>query len=222
MKHTRFLFAFITSLLLASSIQSRASEVIPDPLFTFYRLDFTAFPVGLSTPFSETVGDLQVNYLGLDGTFTLVDASSISSIPTPTPVLLGDPGVHQLDISFSKPMFGIAFDYVTLGMGPISIQFFDGGTLVDTQVNDPGDYPEGSFSRLPVCICPNFFDRVLISDESDPSFAVRQVFVLHNTPDSGSSLSFLAVGLCAIGALRLCGKINLRAKGMPTDLRSRE
>jgi hypothetical protein len=33
-------------------------------------------------------------------------------------------------------MFGIAIDYVTLGMGPISIQFFDGGTPLGTEIND--------------------------------------------------------------------------------------
>jgi hypothetical protein len=175
------------------------------PNFSEYVIDFSAFPLGTTTPFSETVGSLTIFYSAPNdpGAFRTVEAS-----PSPFPWLQGKEGSSALGLTLSRPAFGVGVEYLTLGPGPIRMDLMSGGlagSIVRTQSASGG---QGFISFLPVCICPNDFDAILLSDLTDPSFAVQKMYIVQSGIDvpEPSALALLAVGLVMLVAIdRLAG-----------------
>ncbi|MDD5036410.1 MAG: PEP-CTERM sorting domain-containing protein [Methylococcaceae bacterium] len=182
-----------------------------EPAWDQYVFDFRAFPLGMETGFSETIGDLTITYTAPDYPFVFktVDSRSIPSRPSPFPLLLGEASPSVLGISFSHPVFGIGIEYVPLGPGSIQMDLMSGGiggSVVGPRSESgaipPGlIYPEGFINRLPLCVCDNYFDAVLLSDMTDPTFAVRKIVVVKKVPEPPTPAMFGA-GLAVLAALR--------------------
>jgi hypothetical protein len=187
-----------------------ASEVFHNVGWTEFILDFTSFPLGTATTFTETVDGFAVTYVANDPfAFKTVDSEDIPVSPSTFPWLLGEAGSSSLGIIFSHAVFGVAIEFATLGPGPIQMDLMSGGlggSVVATLSQSgsiPGGliYPEGFLSLLPTCICPNYFDAVRLTDSSDPSFAIRRIFVA-KTPEP-ATLAMFGVGLALLALLRL-------------------
>jgi hypothetical protein len=224
-KHTKakFMSRFKSVLLVALACQvatqpTAASQVTNRPAipgfqaeWNFYEFDFTAFPLGTTTEFSETVGGLTITYSAPNDPFAFrtVDSGDIPATSSPFPWLLGDAGSSVLEISLSHPVFGIGVEFLTLGGGPILMDLLsDGldGTLVGgigaVGGTPPGlIYPEGFASLLPVCVCANYFDAVRLSDLTDPSFAVHRIVVARRVPEP-PMFAILGIGLVALMTVR--------------------
>jgi hypothetical protein len=213
----KYAVALMIACILAVS-SAFASEVSYFPGYAQYVFDFGAFPPGRTTPFSETVGNLTISYTAPDdpSAFRTADSAGIPASRS-LPWLLGRPGSSILEFTLSRPVFGVAVEYLTLGPGPIRMDLRSGGlggSIIRTR-SDSGDapsgliYPEGFISLLPVCVCPNDFDAVRLSDSTDPSFAIRRVYVAENVPEP-STLAFLAVGLAILLVLKfpLCSQLS--------------
>jgi hypothetical protein len=183
-----------------------ASEVSYFPQFVQYVVDFGAFPLGTGTPFSETVGSLTIFYSAPNdpGAFQTVDSTSIPASSSPLPWLLGKQGSSALGLTLSRPAFGVGVEYLTLGPGPIQMDLVSGGLGGSITRTQSAGGPQGFISFLPVCICPNDFDAILLSDSTDPSFAIQRVYIVESyipgVPES-SALALLAVGLVMLAAM---------------------
>lgn len=100
-------------------------------------------------------------------------------------------------------------EYVTLGPGPIQMDLMSGGfggnvvgTLSDSGTIPPGlIYPEGFLSLLPLCVCDNYFDAVVLSDFTDPSFAIRRIIIAQQLPEPPTFAMF-GIGLAVLAAFR--------------------
>lgn len=186
-----------------------ASTLTHFPGWTLYDVDFSAFPVGTPTPFSETIGDLNIVYTAPNDPFAFatVNSQDIPASSWPFPLLLGGASSLTLGIRFTEPVFGILVEFVTLGPGPIQMDLLSGGlsgTVVGSRsesgVIPPGMiYPEGFISMLPVCICTNYFDAVRLS--SDSRFATRRMLVAQSVPEP-ATLAMFSIGLVLLVALR--------------------
>ena len=184
---------------LATARPSMASTLIRFPGFTLYNFDFTAFPDGMATPFSETIGGLTIDYSALDDRFAF-SIGNIPGYPSPSPLLLAPPGSSTLQMSLSQSAFGALVEFVSLGPAHIHMDLLSGGPsgiVVGSQsvVIPPGPmYQEGGISLLPVCICPNSFDAVTLS--SDSSLAVSRIGIAQNVNMAEpTTLAMLCIGL---------------------------
>jgi hypothetical protein len=200
---------FLLIACLAAAQPVTASTLTHFPGWTSYDVDFSAFPVATPTPFSETIGDLNVVYTAPDDPFAFatVNSQDIPASPWPFPLLLGGAGSLTLGIRFTEPVFGILAEFVTVGPGPIQMDLLSGGlsgivvgSRSESGVIPPGlIYPEGFISMLPVCICPNYFDAVRLS--SDSRFAIRRMLVTQSLPEP-TTLAMFSIGLVLLAALR--------------------
>ena len=184
---------------LATSRPSMASTLVHFPGFTLYDFDFSAFPLGMTTPFSETIGGLTIHYSAPGDPFAF-STGNIPGYPSPSPLLLGPPGSSTLQMSLSQSAFGALVEFVSLGPAHIQMDLLSGGpggTVVGSQsvVIPPGPmYQEGGISLLPVCICPNIFDAVTLS--SDSSITVSRIGIAQNVNMAEpTTLAMLSIGL---------------------------
>ena len=179
-----------------------ASTLTTFPGFHLYDFNFSAFPIGVTSPFAETLGDFTILYSAPNDPFAFatVNSADIPASPGSFPLLLGGAGSSTLHLSLSHSAFGAFVEFVSLGPGPIQMDLLRGGlggTVIESRnesgVIPPGlIYPEGFISLLPVCVCPNSFDAVTLS--SDSNFAVRRISIAQNVPEP-ATLGLLSIGL---------------------------
>lgn len=182
-----------------------ASEISYFPGYTVYAVDFGAFSAGITTPFSETVGDLTITYIAPNdpSAFRTVDSTSLPVTPSLSPWLLGREGSSTLEVTLSRPVYGAAVEYLTLGPGPIQMDFMSGGlggSIIRTRSESA---PAGFIGFVPVCICPNDFDAVRLSHLTDPSFAIGRILLAESVAvPEPTALALLAVGLAMLVAIK--------------------
>ena len=191
----RFEFVRVSLAVLMSfgALRLSASGVhsMPDISTDFYSLDFAALE-GESTPFSEVVGNLVVTYASPPAeAFGVQRLNGVSA-------LVGMPGSHTLEIQLSERMYGFTLDFLALGSGRFQVETFDGIVSKGVDSLDHGGDLETQLTRIPVCVCPNYFDRLVLSETSDQPFAIKRIGLVHYTPDSGSSLGLFSLGIIAL------------------------
>lgn len=181
---------------LASAVEYHTGPFIPP--YESYTLDFTAL-AGMVTPLSEQVGGLTFSYSSPTA------AGFRVSGPSSAPVLLGAPGEHALKIEFSQQMFGYVAELQAMGEGTISVSTFNNGVPVWTRSVEHASDQDMIISLVPVCVCPNYFDSLVIAESGDQSFGLKKLHLVHSAPDSGSTVLLLAAGFLGIALVRSLG-----------------
>ena len=152
------------------------------------------------------MGDLTISYTAPNdpGAFMTVESTSLPVSPSQFPWLLGREGSSTLEFTLSRPIFGVAVECVTLGPGPIRMDLLNGGLGGSVIRTQSASGPVGVLSLLPVCICPNDFDAVRLSDWTDPNFAVGRIFLAESVPvPEPPALPLLTVGLTMLFSMTL-------------------
>jgi hypothetical protein len=174
-----------------------------------YNFDFTAFPEGFGTPFSETLtgsphGPMTIKYSSTSGD---PGAFAVGPSPLRASTLLRDASAPTatLVITLARPVYGIAVLFQTFDAGPFHMDFFSHGTLVATLADDAS----GGFLGLVPIGAPSFYanhlDAIAVYIEPGPldagSFGIDQVFAFENVPEP-TTVSIVAVGF--VGLALLC------------------
>jgi hypothetical protein len=173
-----------------------------------YTFDFTAFPPGSSTPFSETLigaprGPMTITYSGGS-----LDPGAFALLPSPlaASTLVGNTNVPSatLLISLSRPVYGIAVAYETVESGPIHMDLFSHGIFAATMTDLD---PAGFFGVIPIgaSLFSNRFDAVVLHTEPGPVnpgfFGISEVVALENVPEPIGA-TVLAAGFAGLVLLR--------------------
>lgn len=174
-----------------------ASTVINFPWFSSKHYSFDFENLGsMTTPFSETVDDLTVYYSSISpGGFQVIPVDLEQ-------VLFSVNNTHHLEIRFSERIYGISVGFMAYGSGIIDFQTFDGDVPRISGSADLSGPTEEHITLMPVCVCPNFFDRFVLTSTSPDSLAVTGVYVAHYTPDSGSSFLMFSFGFIGVVSSR--------------------
>jgi hypothetical protein len=168
-------------------------ELPPTILYTF---DFAAFPSGTPAPFSETLGPvtggidpMTITYAGTPGIF-VVGSSGLES------KLLPD---ATLSIGLSSKVYGIGVQYKMVDPSPLDqiyMDFFGDGKHLGSFASD---FPEGFLGFIPLCVCPNEFDGIVLHADS-PFFSISEVVVVQNVPEP-FNVALLATGFGGLALL---------------------
>jgi hypothetical protein len=110
-----------------------------EPPSAFYDFDFSAFPLGTATGFSETVGSFTITYTAPNDPFAFrtVDSGDIPATSSPPQWLLGETGSSVLEVSFNHRVFGVGVEFLVFGDTPISMSLLREGSVVDPIVAGP-------------------------------------------------------------------------------------
>jgi len=166
-----------------------------------YDFDFTAFPGGFGTPFSETLvgsprGPMTITYSSTTG-----DPGAFAVGPSPVAVstLLRDATAPTatLVITLARPVYGIAVLFQTFDTGTFHMDLFSRGALVGTLIDDTSG---GFFGSVPIgnlSLYENHIDAIALYAEPGPihagSFGIDHVFAFENVPEP------MTVGVVAVG-----------------------
>jgi len=175
-----------------------------------YVFDFTAFPLGMETGFSETIGDFTITYSTPDDqpAFKLVNGADILAT-TSFPWLLSQVASSVLKIGFSEKAYWVGVEYVILGEGSLTKTEIGSGRYgpYSWSFDFPGSippglkYPEGYSDMYPLCPCGNSIESVILSDVTDAGFGIRRIFVdVWQVPEPSTPV-MVGIGLAAMIAL---------------------
>ena len=211
MSNLKTLLVVIMGLLMAQPTQASRVGYYPWSKHVMaeadYVFDFTAFPLGMETGFSETIGDFTITYSTPDEqpAFKLVNGADIPATRS-FPWLLSQAASSILDIRFSQQAYWVGVEYVILGEGsltkteirnsryePYRWSFDFHGAIPSGLI-----YPEGFSDFQPLCVCANSIDAVVLSDTTDAGFGVRRIFVGVAQVPEPSTPVMVGIGLAAM------------------------
>ena len=194
------IMTLLTVLVVCAQPVALASEVLyPAPgevAVAYHFFDFAAFPIGTSTPFSETI--VGSPYGPMTITYDVGDQGAGDFLVAPLPVsgqgLVGDPSLPPgtLLIRLSRPVYGIGLLVDTFDSGVIHMDFFLHGTFRFTQTFM---VEVGFAGALPLSVQANSIDALAVhagADVFDPAFfGIGQVFATENVPEPGTAALFV-------------------------------
>ena len=171
----------------------------------YYIFDFTAFPDGLGTPFSETLvgsphGPMTITYSSTAGD---PGAFAVGPLPFIPSALVRDPNASTaaLVITLTRPVYGIAVSFETFDTGAFHMDLFSRGALVATLTDETSGRLIGHIPIGDPSLYENQFDAMVLYTDPGPIhagfFGIDQVWALENVPEPGT------VGVVAAGFLAL-------------------
>ena len=206
---TAQIMTLLTILVLCAQLALASEVVYPAPgeiAVAYHFFDFAAFPVGTSTPFSETI--VGSPYGPMTITYDVGDQGAGDFLVAPLPVLgqalVSDPSLPPgtLLIRLSRPVYGIGVEVDTFGSGVIHLDFFSHGTFLFTQTFM---MDVGFAGGLPLSVQANSIDALAVhagADVFNPAFfGIGQVFATENVPEPGTAALFVG-GFVGLALLR--------------------
>lgn len=174
---------------------------------------FNGVPPVTGTPLSVSSGGLMANFsspsdpaafivINDSGALTYTDNVIVTNLPNVSNA--------ELDITFSQPVTSFSAVFATDGPGPLDLTALIGGLGGTTvgSTSQAGTIPAGyPFPEGTITFSGPSFDSLMITDPTDPAFAIGDFSVTANITTPVPEPSSLALAALALAGLALAGRL---------------